>query len=134
MFPTLQAAGITLPLTCVNGRSIVHQLDIYDVLLKRVGSVQAIQEGLNEVGIIDLARQNPELMKTALTLKETVLDAEVFLSLINMPKQVDEDQKRAVDFLCKFCIPQARRFCRLVFSLSQAHHPCQQWDSLASYR
>ncbi len=41
-------------------------------------------------------------MSTTLTIKETVLSAKVFLSLISIPNQLVDDQRKVVDFHCTF--------------------------------
>lgn len=102
LFPTLKTAGISLPLTCANIPRIVQQLAIHDVILKRVGPIQAIQDGMNEVGIIDLAKSYPGLMKTTLTMKEKILDADLFLSLVPIPGNMTNENKQVMDYFCEF--------------------------------
>ena len=54
MFAQLEMAGISMPLTFSNKQAIINQLAVYDVILKRLASIQQIQEGMDELGIIQL--------------------------------------------------------------------------------
>ena len=102
VFPLLQMAGINLPLTFQNKQAITRQLAVHDVILKRLASIQAIQGGMDEIKIIELSRKYPKLMRSVLVLKDKVLDAERFLSLIAIPSHLSEEKQRVVDYLLKF--------------------------------
>ena len=101
IFSKLADAAISLPLTYSNRQAITHQLAVHDVILKRLASIQAIQAGLEELGVLKLACKHPEI-KSMLVIKEKVISSNSFQDLLSFPPCVCGSQELVIGYLRRY--------------------------------
>ena len=90
---SLVTAGWLQPLTLFNRHHAMQTLIVHDVLTKRQAPMDQLVKGLETLGVYDLIKSNPDLMKAHFVNTKLPLTSEVLINNLEFPKNESDKNK-----------------------------------------
>lgn len=105
---------------CINSSSkheFLHLLIKQEVILKRLPAMDALEKGLEQLGVVTLLRQHPNKLKELFVYSSSALTADMFVQLMAQcnPLEMPNDHLQAYKWFLEYI--KEREICKLYLSL-----------------
>jgi len=100
------------------------QVLIFDeIVIKRLPLIEALRSGLKQLGIIDLCKQYPGQARDLFIYKDVRIDAEKFISLMQMPRDMDAPKAQAYGWFQEYIMERMKEDTGMAFHCYE-HYCC----------